>query len=163
MQGLLLLPDTMTRSITAGSRIVWLSPAPYNASTHPSRFPPDWHPVKWFNLKRTGSAFSSWPHSWLDESPGILHAPGRIRKGKTVLGEVYGGVGLGKRSFWLLTKAQWEIQPIIYQQQHQHLYWTCRQTSSRPSRRGRSVVVCYSSAPEMKAAGEFWDGCWIES
>lgn len=37
-------PDTTTCSITAGSRIVRLSPAPYNASIHPSGSPPDPRP-----------------------------------------------------------------------------------------------------------------------
>lgn len=73
-------PDTMTHSITDGSRIVWLWPAPYNASIHPSHFPPDWHPISGFTGKEQDWHFFSRPHSWRDKSPGILHGTGEEKK-----------------------------------------------------------------------------------
>lgn len=83
-------PDTMTRSITAASRIVWLLPAPYNASIHPSGFPPDWRQHKWFNQKRTDRHFPPdhipcWASHWENT-------------GKDKLIEVF-EVGLGKLSW----------------------------------------------------------------
>lgn len=146
-------PDTTTRSITAGSRIVWLVPAPYNASIHPSCFPPDWHPDKWFNLNRAGSTFSP-PNTFLaGQVTGDLPTPGRT----------------GHEKFFRL---DWESAPAFltccisecltgYSQSFTNSSSNIRTEhvgrSSRPSRRGHSVVVCslsLSSVPHASSSIE---------
>lgn len=87
---------------------------PYK-SVHTS-LPPDWNPDKWFNLRRTGLAFSSPPPPdhipGRYEAPGFLHALGRKmgKRKKTMLGNAPAS------STDCLT-ASCEIQPIIRQQQ----------------------------------------------
>lgn len=81
-----------------------------------SRFPFDWHPDKWFNLKRSGLALFSWPHSWLHELLWSFHM-----QGKPVLGL---NTRLNDRNIWSFS-----------QQQHlpTHLYPTRRQVVDRHS------------------------------
>lgn len=132
-----MLPVTMTPSITAASRIVWLVPAPYNASIQLSCFPADWRPHDWFNLRRTGSAFfllfSTFPAGrvWEKRCPSC-HRLDRW-----------------KRCFRLTEMTASHLPPPT------------TVVVGRP-RRGRSVVVCSLSAPETSAAGHVWDGSWVE-
>lgn len=123
MQGLLLL--TMTRSITAGSRIVWLSPAPYKASIHRSFVPPD--SATWLEVKLEKKRTEQDRHFPPDRIPASDKSPSHVWKRRRNCA----GRGLERFS-------------------HQNTH-----VCSPASRRGLSVAVCPWSAPGMNAAGSW--------
>lgn len=90
-------PNTMTRSITAGSQIVWFLPALYNASIHLSHFPLTGTPISGLTWKEQDWHFSP------DHIPGWTSHQGSFTRleeewRKTMLGGVWGILGQAMRS-----------------------------------------------------------------